>query len=132
MATGKTILVVDDDPDIVETTRTVLETEGYTVETASNGSEGLEKARAVKPDLVILDVMMDRESEGFHVSYEMKKDEATKGIPIIVLTAVGAKSGFKFSAETDGDYLPVEALMEKPLEPKKLLEKVAELLSEKG
>lgn len=132
MSAGKKILVVDDDPDIVETTKAILETEGYQVLTAADGTEGLAKAREAKPDLMILDVMMDRETEGFHVSYELKKDEKTKAMPIIMLTAIGAKSGFKFSAETDGDYLPVEAFLEKPLEPKKLLETVAEFLAKKG
>jgi CheY-like chemotaxis protein len=131
MSAAKKILVVDDDPDIVETTKTVLETAGYEVATAANGTEGLEKARAIKPDLMVLDIMMDKETEGFHVSYELKSDEATKDITILVLTAVGQKSGFSFSTETDGDYLPVDAFIEKPLEPKMLLKKVADLLARK-
>ncbi len=131
MSAGKTILVVDDDPDIVETTKTILETAGYKVVTASNGTEGLAKAKEVKPALVVLDVMMDKETEGFHVAYELRKDEGTKNIKILVLTAVGQKSGFKFGAETDGDYLPVDGFMEKPLEPKALLAKTAELLGAK-
>jgi len=132
MAAGKTILVVDDDPDIVETSKTILETAGYKVETAANGTEALAKARSKKPDLVILDIMMDKETEGFHVSYEMKSSDETKEIPVIILTAVGKKSGFKFSPQTDEDYLPVDAYMEKPLEPKKLLAAVADLLAKKG
>ena len=130
--TKKTILVVDDDPDIVETTRTILETAGYKVETASNGTEALEKVAASAPDLLVLDVMMDKETEGFHVSYELRSNDKTKNIPVIMLTNVGKKSGFKYSAETDGDYLPVDAYMEKPLEPKKLLATVSQLLTGKG
>jgi CheY-like chemotaxis protein len=132
MAAGKTILVVDDDPDIVETTKTILETAGYKVATAANGTEALAQVKSAKPDLVILDIMMDKETEGFHVSYEMKSNDETKEIPVIVLTAVGKKSGFKFAPETDEDYLPVDAYMEKPLEPKKLLKAVADLLAKKG
>ena len=130
--TKKTVLVVDDDPDIVETTRTILETAGYKVETACNGTEALEKVKASAPDLIVLDVMMDKETEGFHVSYELRSSEKTKDIPVVMLTNVGKKSGLKYSTETDGDYLPVDAYMEKPLEPKKLLATVSQLLAGKS
>ncbi len=132
MAAAKTILVVDDDPDIVETTKTILEASGYKVETAANGTEGLEKVKSKRPDLVVLDIMMDKETEGFHVAYDMKSADATKEVPIIVLTNVAKKSGFAFSPEEDEDYLPVDAFMEKPIEPKTLLAKVKELLAKKG
>ena len=75
MAAGKTILVVDDDPDIVETTKAVLETAGYDIVTASDGKEALAKAKSAKPDLVVLDIMMERETDGFHVAYEMKSSD---------------------------------------------------------
>jgi len=130
-AVKKTILVVDDDPDIVETTKTILEKAGYKIETASNGTEGLAKARDMKPDLMLLDIMMDKETEGFHVAYELRSDEKTKDIKILVLTNVGRKSGFKFSPETDEDYLPVDGFLEKPLEPKTLVATVKEVLGEK-
>lgn len=131
MSQAKTILVVDDDPDIVETTKTVLEAAGYKVETASNGTEGLAKARSIIPDLMILDVMMDKETEGFHVAYDLRGDKKTKSIKILVLTNVAKKSGFKFAVETDEDYLPVDAFIEKPIEPKALLDKIAGLLAKK-
>lgn len=128
-AAKKRILVVDDDPDIVDTTKTILEAAGYQVVTASNGTEALAEARKAAPDVMILDIMMDKETEGFHVAYELKGDEKTKNIKILVLTAVGQKSGFKFSPETDEDYLPVDGFMEKPLEPKALVKKVSELVA---
>lgn len=129
MAETKTVLVVDDDPDIVEATKMVLESAGITVVTAANGTEALAKAGEIIPDAIILDIMMDREDEGFHVAYKLRKDEATKNIPILVLSAVGKKSGFKFSPETDGDYLPVDEYAEKPLEPEVLLEKIKALMN---
>lgn len=125
----KTILVVDDDPDVVEVIRTVLESAGYFVESAFDGDSGLAKMRAKKPDLVILDVMMRRETEGFHVSYAIKNDPELAKIPILMLTAIGEKTGMKFSPEKDGEYLPVEAFVEKPIEPKDLLARVEKLLS---
>lgn len=130
-AAPKTILVVDDDPDIVETSKTILEKAGYKVDTAENGTQALEKAKASRADLVLLDIMMDKETEGFHVAYNLKGDDKTKAMKILVLTNVAKKSGFKFSPETDEDYLPVDGFMEKPIEPKKLLSTVKELLGEK-
>ena len=130
MAAKKTVLVVDDDPDIIDTMEIILESAGYQVLTAANGTEGLAKAREFHPDAIVLDIMMDRESEGFHVSYELKNDESTKDIPVLVLSAIGLKSGFEFNPETDGAYLPVEAYVEKPLEPEVLLAKLAELTGE--
>lgn len=132
MTAQKTVLVVDDDPDIVETTKMILESAGYRVETAASGGECLSKTREIHPDVIVLDVMMDRETEGFHVSYELKKDEETKGVPILVLSAVGRKSGFDYKPETDEDYLPVEAYMEKPLDPEALVTKVRELAGQEA
>ena len=128
MGAKKTVLVVDDDPDIVDTLKIILESAGYGVLTAASGTEGLAGARESHPDAIVLDIMMDRESEGFHVSYELKNDPGTKDIPVLVLSAIGRKSGFEFNPETDGDFLPVDAYMEKPLEPKALLAKLAELI----
>ena len=78
---------------------------------------------------MLLDIMMDKETEGFHVAYDLRADEKTRNIKIVILTAVGKKSGFKFAPETDEDYLPVDGFMEKPLEPKALVKKVSELVA---
>ncbi len=125
------ILVVDDDPDVVEVIKTVLESAGYAVDSAHDGDSGLAKMRAKKPDLVILDVMMRKETEGFHVSYMIKNDPALAKTPILMLTAIGEKTGMKFSPDKDGEYLPVEAFVEKPIEPKDLLARVEKLLAER-
>ncbi len=125
---SKRILVVDDDVDIVEALKTVLEAYGYEVDTARSGTECLTRVSEQRPDLIILDVMMERDTEGFHVSYKLKGDPATKSIPILVLTAIGKKFGFKFSREADEDYLPVEDFLEKPVEPRELVSHVEALL----
>lgn len=127
----KKILVVDDDVDIREAARAVLESAGYQFVGASNGEEGLEKARQEKPDLIILDVMMKTFTEGFHIAHKIRRDEALKDTPIIVLSAIGEKSGFEFSPETDEDYLPVDIFIDKPFDPEDLLEKVSKLLAQK-
>ncbi len=123
------ILVVDDEPDAVEFVKTVMEEAGYCVVAASNGVEGLEKARTEKPDLAILDVQMP-EKDGFMTFADMRKDPELKGIPVVMLTGVGEKVGIRFSAKDMGDYLGEEpnAYVEKPVNPQVLQETVAKLL----
>jgi len=127
----KTILVIDDDPDLVEATKAVLEGAGYEVAATLNGPDGLARIREGGVDCVLLDVMMAKDTEGFHIAQELKGDEATAGIPIIMLTSVSQKTGFEFSPETDADFMPVEVFLEKPVDPDRLLETVAEVLGEK-
>jgi len=125
------IVIVDDDPDIVESMKVVLESAGYSVETASNGTEGLELIKEVNPHLVIMDVMMNSLQEGFIVSRELKSDPNYKHIPILMVTSVKDKTGIDFeSAAGDDEWLPVEGYFDKPVKPQVLLEKVKSLLHE--
>jgi DNA-binding response OmpR family regulator len=106
----------------------VLEGQGHTVETAVNGKEGFDKASKFKPDLIILDVMMDEPTEGFHTAYKFRQSAALKFVPILMLTSVNETSPQKFG-EKDGEFLPVDAFMEKPIKPKAFVAKVKELLA---
>ncbi|MCX7958413.1 MAG: response regulator [Deltaproteobacteria bacterium] len=124
----KTILIIDDDADLVEIIRTVLEQNGYTVLSASNGTEGLTKVETRRPDLIILDVMMDTVTEGFQVSYKLKNNPKLKDIPILMLTSVSQHTGYKFSKDKDGDFIAADEFCEKPIQPKDLLTKVEKLL----
>ena len=124
----KTVIVIDDDIDILDATRITLEHAGFRVETAASGSEGLQKIRRGGIDLIILDVMMARETEGFQIAQDLKADPKLKKIPILMMTSVGAKSGFKFDPKKDGDYLPVEDYVDKPVDPEQLLLRVKKLL----
>lgn len=128
MQDSKKVIVVDDDADILEATRLTLQSAGYAVETAATAAEGMEKIRSGGIDLVILDVMMARDTEGFQVAQDLKSDPQLKDIPILMMTSVSAKSGFSFDPETDGDYLPVEDFVEKPVDPADLLARVEKLL----
>ncbi|MGQ9631372.1 MAG: response regulator [bacterium] len=125
------VMIVDDDPDIVEVMKTILESNDYDVSVAYNGTECLQKVGSEKPDLIILDVMMDEKTEGFHVSYKLRQNPQTSKIPILMLTAIGHETGFKFSPETDEDFLPVDDYVEKPIQPKDLLAKVRKLIYER-
>lgn len=126
------ILVVDDDPDLTKVLQTILESEHYTVITAANRTEGMEKIRINKPDLVILDVMMSTCQDGFEMSRELKGNPECKDIPILMLTAVKDKFGIDFkSSAGDPAWLPVDEFLDKPAEPHVLLTKVKKLLSKK-
>jgi len=129
------IVTIDDDPDILEVLRIALEANHYEVHAAASGAEGLKVIKQVHPDLIILDVMMDTVTEGFHVSYELRSQDPKSEyhefskIPIIMLTSISQKMGMKFSPEKDGEYLPIDEFVEKPLRIESLLEKVKNLLS---
>ena len=128
---ARRVLVVDDEPDAVEFVKTVLEEAGCEVLSASNGVEGLQRAREESPDLVILDVQMP-EKDGFSTFDDMKKDPELKAIPVIMLTGVGEKTGLKFSATDMGDFFGEEpdAYIEKPIDPQLLEETVREMLGD--
>jgi len=125
------ILVVDDEPDAVEFVRTILEEGGYEVVAASNGVEGLQKARSEKPDLVVLDIQMPKK-DGFGVFADMRRDSELRSIPVVMLTGVGERTGIHFSAEDMGEYLGEEpsAYVEKPVDPDVLRQTVDRLLKE--
>ena len=98
----KNILLVDDEQDIVETLKFVLESEGYTCFCAYNGEDGLKMAKEVKPDLMILDVMMPK-INGFKISRLLKYDVKYKNIPIIMLTARTQDTDKQIGEETGAD-----------------------------
>ena len=128
------ILIIDDDPDLVEGIRITLEANGYEVQSARNGTEGLKLIKEINPDLIILDVMMDTITEGFHVSYQLRSRDPQSeykqysDIPILMLTGISQKMDMKFSPEADEDYLPVDEFIEKPIRFEALLEKTKRLL----
>lgn len=128
------ILVVDDDPDIVATSRIILEGNGYEVLTASNGKEALERLSRVKPDLMLLDVMMASDTEGFDLAFRLKEDPEFKDLPIIMLTAFLDKVRTEGAGPFEfilGEPWPVEWLFEKPLDTKKLLAKIEAIFKAK-
>jgi len=130
--TDRTILVIDDDIDLVEVIRMTLENEGYRVIDAQTGERGLATAKREQPDLILLDVMMGTVDEGFQVAYELRGDEATREIPILMLTAVTDQTGFDFDPGKDQEYLPVNEFLEKPVSPRKLIDLVRKHLPAKA
>ncbi|MBN2019185.1 MAG: response regulator [Sedimentisphaerales bacterium] len=123
------ILIVDDDADITEAMRIVLESKGHTIDAAIDSKDAASRIKSQKPDLIILDVMMSTKSEGFDFARELKKDAKTRDIPILMLTAIKEKTGIDFKpAAGDETWLPVEDFLDKPVKPEQLIEKVESLL----
>lgn len=122
------ILVVDDDPDITFAVSLFLKKEGYEVATASSRTEGMKALGTFKPDLLILDVMMEQPDDGIAMAQELRRTGQT--LPILMLTSVGRVTGMTF--DRDDDLVPVDAFFEKPAEPAALLAKIGELLGRKG
>ena len=126
------ILVADDDQDIRDSLQIILENQQYTVITAADKTEGMEKIKSEKPDLAILDVMMTTWQDGFEMSRELKKDPNLKDMPILMLTGVKEQTGIDFkSTAGDSTWCPVDGYLDKPVEPDILLAEVERLLSEK-
>lgn len=130
MASDKTILVIDDDKDIHKAVRLILEPLGYKVETVLTGTDGLQAARRLHPNLILLDVMLASPSEGFHVAYELKKDESSADIPIVILSAVGSAMGLDYAKEVGSAYLPADAFLEKPFDAAILRSTIARCLDD--
>ncbi len=123
------ILIIDDDPDIVEAMKVVLESKNHQVAVAKSGEEGLKKVKSERPDLIILDVMMETGDKGFDVARDLKKDKKYKDIPILMLTAIKERTGLDFKKEAgDKDWLPVDDYCDKSLNPDELISKVDSLL----
>jgi DNA-binding response OmpR family regulator len=122
------ILVVDDDPDITFAISLFLKKEGHEVQTAVNRDEGKQALGTFKPDVMILDVMMEQPDDGLALAQELRREGNT--VPILMLTSVGRVTGMSY--DRDNDLVPVDAFFEKPVRPGDLLRKVAELVKRQG
>jgi CheY-like chemotaxis protein len=125
------ILLVDDDADFVESTKTVLESKPYEVIVAVNGDEGLRKAREEKPDLILLDIIMPVE-DGFMAAEQLKKDPKLAKIPVLMLTSYAAKGPGTSIPRGQGYELEAEDYIDKPISPKDLLAVVGKHLKKAG
>jgi CheY-like chemotaxis protein len=130
------ILIVEDTPDMALALRMPLEATGYEVFHALSGQECLAMVRQVKPDLIILDVMMETTTAGFQVSLQLRSPDPQseyaeyRHVPILMLTAIHTTTSLRFGP--DEAYLPVDDFVEKPIDPDVLLEKVESLIGRPG
>ena len=137
MAKREKILLVDDDVDLVDALRLVLENNGYTVVVAQDAESGLTKADAERPDLILLDVMMPDSTEGFGYIWKLRQrgEPYFQNVPIIMLTAIQERPGLLFYPESAdgtfkaGERVPVQEFLDKPIDPARLLKSVQEVLT---
>ena len=118
------ILLVDDDVDMIEISKVHLENAGHTVASANNRKDGMNAVKNEKPDLIILDVMMDSEDDGFVMAQDLRRDGVKT--PIIMLTNVGKITGMEF--DKDDEMVPVDEFLQKPVDPETLVAKIKNLL----
>lgn len=123
----KKILMIDDDPDFIYIHKVYLEKRGYEVLTAYNGEEGIKIAKEVKPNVIVLDVMMTKMTEGFDVSRKLKSNDELREIPVIMLTGIRKKEKLPWTFEPDEGWLPISKFLEKPILPEKLFAEIEQI-----
>ena len=137
MKAKEKILLVDDDRDLVEVLRKVLEGAGYALDAAHDVAAGLAAAEAFRPDLILLDVMMPSSTEGFQFIHQLRQrtDPYFQRVPVVMLTAIAERTGLRFYPESEGgNYpagqpVPVQDFVDKPVDPAHLLDKVQRALT---
>ena len=125
------ILLIDDELDSIEPLKIVLKSEGFWIETAQSPQEGIDKVKQVNPDLVILDVMMPSDYEGFEVARHIRENLGLKDLPILILSNVHNVKKVPYRFAPDENFLPVDVFIDKPVDPDVLLDTVNTLLGKK-
>jgi CheY-like chemotaxis protein len=128
MGNASRIILIDDNPDFLFTMGTFLKRNGYEVLTASDGQKGIELIKKERPDLILLDVMMETLLSGFEVCRQVRTNPETEDIPIIAISGMSDDLGVKFVQTTDEEYFKPNAFLEKPVDKDRLLETMRELL----
>jgi CheY-like chemotaxis protein len=119
------VLVVDDDPDFVEYTRIVLESQGYEVRTAATADLALQMMHQDKPDIALLDVMMSYVLDGLNLTRQIRDDPELHNIPVIMISAIVSKE--EAGVFPTDEYLAVDSFLTKPVDPARLIQEVARL-----
>lgn len=126
---ARKILIVDDDVDLCDSLKRLCEKAGYAAATANSRAEGMGKIATERPDLLVLDVMMETWHDGFDMARNLKEDPAFRDTPILMLTSVEERTGVEVkSSAGDPRWLPVNRFLEKPVEPDVLLAEIGKLL----
>lgn len=128
---GKThVMVIDDDVQLVDTVKTLLESVGYEVSYSYQSEKGMERARELKPDLILLDILFAGPPgpDGLEISRRLREDPVLGETPVIILSGVKKLLGMRIKMEPDETYMPVKAFLEKPFKPAKLLSEIEKIL----
>ncbi len=129
MNTQKKLIIIDDDPDYVAGIKSVLETANYSVDVAYNPKDGFKALQTNRYDLLLLDIMMGRGAEGVALARKIRKDPKLRELPVLIITGLREQIAFLFPGQSvHPHFVENDELLEKPVEPKLLLEKVSSLL----
>lgn len=129
MSSRKRILMIDDDPDFVAGIKSILEGADYEVEVAYNPKDGFQALQTKSYDMLLLDIMMGRGAEGVMVARKLRKDPKLREIPVLIITGIREQIAFLFpGGPVHPHFVPVDELVEKPVEPQLLLDRVSALL----
>ena len=120
----KKILIIDDDVDFVDLNKAVLENSGFEVMTAFSGREGMDKVKFDAPDLILLDLMMEKYDTGFGFSKQIKADPRYSNIPILMISSVAGETGYDFSQDLDGYWMKTDDFLNKPVPPEELVKRI--------
>jgi CheY-like chemotaxis protein len=126
MSESKKVLIIDDDHDIVNAIESLLQASGYQVRSAFNGRDGLHMAKTLRPDLILLDIMMTERTEGFFMLQEARRIPELRQTPVIVISSIYADQPI-FSVSPEAGWLPADLFLPKPLDPARLLAEVRRL-----
>ncbi|MBA4389623.1 MAG: response regulator [Syntrophus sp. (in: bacteria)] len=124
----KRILIIDDDVDFSDLHKAVLENSGFEVVTAFSGREGLDKVKFESPDLILLDLMMEKHDTGFGFAEKIKADPRYKNIPILMVSSVADETGYDFSQKLDGYWMKTDDFINKPAPAEELVKRINSLL----
>lgn len=125
----KKLLMIDDDPDFVSGIKAILDNAGFEVEVAYNPKDGLQALQTKQYDLLLLDIMMGRGAEGIMIARKLRKDAKLREMPVLIMTGMREQIAFLFPGEPiHPRFVEVDELVEKPVEPKMLIEKVNSLI----
>ena len=129
MTEPKRLLIVDDDPDFVAGIKAILDAAEYATDVAYNPKDGFAALKARRYDLLLLDIMMGRGAEGVMMARKIRKDPALRDLPVLIITGIREQIAFLFPGQAvHPHFVPLDELLEKPVEPELLLEKVEALL----
>ncbi len=131
MSEQKKVLIIDDDSDFVSAIGTLLQSAGYEISSAVNGREGLQLAKTMQPDLILLDVMMTERTEGFFALQELRRIPALSKTPVIVISSIYTEEPV-FRVSPEAGWLPANLFLPKPVDPARLLDEAHRLVSASG
>ena len=128
MTEPKSILIIDDDPDFCQAVAHLFESLGHRVFTAENGRRGLELAKSIRPDLILLDIMMTERTEGFFTLARIRNEPPLRATPVIVVSSLYSDHP-EFRVSPEAGWLPANLFLAKPIDPARLVEESARLMT---